>query len=64
MWKQWINAFLGLATIGLAFITGIADAALGWTIGTIGAIVLALSAGTIAKTPQEKHERAAHEQHA
>jgi hypothetical protein len=69
MWKQWVNALLGLITIGMALagglsgVAGIAGLSLAWTLGIIGLIVLALSLWTIGEVPREEYERAVHSRH-
>lgn len=62
MWKQWVNALLGLATIVVAFM-GLTGATLAWTLGIIGLLVLGLSLWTIGEVPREEYERAAHARH-
>lgn len=42
MWKQWVNAILGLAVLATPFLT-LSTTALMWTLVVAGAVVLVLS---------------------
>lgn len=57
MWKQWINALLGAATIAVPFL-GLTGATLAWTLVIMGAVVLALSLWTAGEVTREEYEQA------
>lgn len=57
MWKQWINAILGAATIAVPFL-GLTGATLAWTLVIMGAVVLALSLWTAGEVSKEEYEHA------
>lgn len=63
MWKQYVNALLGLATIVVPFL-GLSSAAFMWTLVVMGAVVLILSLWTVGEVPGEEYERIAHHSHA
>jgi hypothetical protein len=54
MWKQWIIALLGLATVAVPFL-GLTSVALMWTFVVMGAVVLVLSLWTIGEVPREEY---------
>jgi len=56
MWKQWINALLGAATIAVPFL-GLTGATLVWTLVIMGAVVLALSLWTAGEVTREEYEQ-------
>lgn len=64
MWKQWINALLGLATIVVAFM-GLTGSTLTWTLAIMGAVVLVLSLWTTGEVSQEEYKEVVqhHRQH-
>lgn len=55
MWKQWVNALLGVATIAIPFL-GLTGAALGWTLTIVGAGVLILSLWTAGEVSREEYK--------
>jgi hypothetical protein len=62
MWKQWVNALLGAATVLVAFF-GLTDASLTWTFALMGLVVLALSLWTAREVSSDEYERVAHAHH-
>jgi hypothetical protein len=59
MWKQWINALAGLATIAVPFL-GLTTTALAWTLVVLGIVVLGLSLWTLGELPSDEYERVVH----
>lgn len=59
MWKQWINAILGLVAIVGAFM-GLT----GWALAIVGAVILILALWTVSEVPSAEYERVAHHKHA
>lgn len=62
MWKQWINALLGLAVIAVPFF-GLTGSAFAWTLGIMGVCIAGLSIWTMSEVPRDEYERIAHERH-
>jgi hypothetical protein len=62
MWKQWVNAILGVATIAVPFL-GLTGATLAWTLAIIGAVVLVLSLWTTGEVSKEDYEQVTHHRH-
>lgn len=64
MWKQWINALLGVGIIAVPFL-GLTGATLAWTLGIMGALVLLLSLWMTLEVSTEEYEEAVmhHKQH-
>jgi hypothetical protein len=56
MWKQWINALLGAATIAVPFL-GLDSTTLTWTLVIMGVVILGLSLWTIGEVPSDEYER-------
>ena len=59
MWKQWVNAILGLALIVVPFL-GLTSTALAWTLALGGLVILVLSLWTVGEVPSDEYERVAH----
>ena len=55
MWKQWVNALLGAATIAVPFL-GLSGTSLAWTLPVMGAIVLVLSLWTTGEVSQQEYQ--------
>ncbi|HET9641489.1 MAG TPA: hypothetical protein VFP46_01400 [Candidatus Paceibacterota bacterium] len=62
MWKQWINALLGLAVIAVPFL-GLTGSAFTWTFVVMGVLIAGLSIWTMSEVPREAYERLTHERH-
>jgi hypothetical protein len=56
MWKQWVNALLGAATIAVPFL-GLTGSTLAWTLAIMGAAVLVLSLWTAGEVSREEYEQ-------
>jgi hypothetical protein len=56
MWKQWVNAVLGLAVIVVPFL-GLTLTAMAWTLAIMGAGVLALSLWTTGEVSNREYEQ-------
>lgn len=56
MWKQWINAILGLAVIVVPFL-GLSAMALAWTLAIMGAVVLVLSLWTTGEVSNQEYDQ-------
>lgn len=54
MWKQWVNAVLGAATIAVPFL-GLTGITLAWTLAIMGAAVLVLSLWTAGEVSKEEY---------
>lgn len=52
MWKQWINAILGLLVLAVPFL-GLTTAAFTWTLALAGIIIAALAVWTVAEANAE-----------
>lgn len=52
MWQDWINALLGLAVIGVAFL-GLEPATLMWTLGVLGGVITVLGIWGAASASEE-----------
>lgn len=48
MWKQWVNAILGLLVLAVPFL-GLTTAAFTWTLAIAGVIVAVLSVWSVAE---------------
>ncbi len=55
MWKQWVNAVLGLAVIATPFMA-LSATALMWTLVVAGAVVAILSVWSAMEAPSEYTE--------
>lgn len=55
MWKQWVNALLGAATIAVPFL-GLTGATLAWTLAIMGAVVLVLSLWTAGEVSTDEYK--------
>jgi hypothetical protein len=55
MWKQWVNALLGLGTIVVPFL-GLTGSALTSTLVIMGAIILILSIWTTTEVSRDEYE--------
>jgi hypothetical protein len=57
MWKQWVNAIIGLAVIATPFM-GLTAASLSWTLVVAGAVVAILSVwSAMEEQSPEYHQR-------
>jgi hypothetical protein len=59
MWKQWVNAVLGLAVLATPFLS-LSSGALTWTLALAGLVVAALSVWSIAEYTTDNHRTFAH----
>jgi len=50
MWKQWVNAILGLVVLATPFL-GLASATMTWTLAIAGIIIAVLAAWSAAELP-------------
>jgi len=57
MWKQWVNAIIGLAVIAAPFL-GLDAASLSWTLVVAGAVIAILSVwSAMEENSPEYHQR-------
>lgn len=56
MWKQWVNAILGLAVIVVPFL-GLSAMAMAWTLAIMGAVVLVLSLWTTGEVSNQEYDQ-------
>lgn len=56
MWKQWVNAILGLLVLAVPFL-GLTPAAFTWTLAIAGIVIAVLSVWSVAEVSATDSER-------
>jgi hypothetical protein len=56
MWKQWINAILGLVVLAVPFL-GLTTAAFTWTLAIAGIAIAVLAVWSVAEVSASQSER-------
>jgi hypothetical protein len=56
MWQDYVNAFLGLCVLAVAFL-GLTGTTLTWTLGILGAVILILGLWSASKTSSSGFEQ-------